>query len=93
MIKYMKYILIHADTFEHLAQKLTKVFRLHGKYCSYATAKKVAEKYTTIAGNGLKAKERGYARAMKFILHTSLDNLIADLRYEIAQQKVVKFDA
>lgn len=93
MIKYMKYILIHADTFEHLAQKLTKVFRQHGKYCSYATAKKVAEKYTTIAGNGLAARERGYARAMKFILHTSLDNLIADLRYEIAQQKVVKFDA
>lgn len=93
MIKYMKYILIHADTFEHMAQKLTKVFRKHGKYCSYATAKKVAEKYTTIAGNGLKAKERGYARAMKFILHTSLDNLIADLRYEIAQQKVVRFDA
>nr|DAX45711.1 MAG TPA: hypothetical protein [Caudoviricetes sp.] len=28
MIKYMKYILIHADTFEHLAQKLTKVFAL-----------------------------------------------------------------
>ena len=93
MIKTMKYILIHADTFEHLAQKLTKVFRQHGKYCSYATAKKVAEKYTSIAGNGLKAKERGYARAMKFILHTSIDNLIADLRYEIAQQKVVKFDA
>lgn len=93
MIKTMKYIIIHADAFEHLAQKLTKVFRQHGKYCSYATAKKVAEKYTTIAGNGLKAKERGYARAMKFILHTSLDNLIADLRYEIAQQKAVRFDA
>lgn len=89
----MKYILIHADTFERLAQKLTKVFRQHGKYCSYATAKKVAGKYTTIAGNGLHAKRRGYARAMKFILHTSFDNLIADLRYEIAQQKVVKFDA
>lgn len=93
MIKYMKYIIIHADTFEHLAQKLTKVFRQHGKYCSYAMAKKVAEKYTTIAGNGLKAKERGYARAMKFILHTSIDNLVADLRYEIAQQKVIRFDA
>lgn len=93
MIKTMKYIIIHADTFEHLAQKLTKTFRQHGKYCSYATAKKVAEKYTALAGNGLKAKERGYARAMKFILHTSIENLIADLRYEIAQQKVVKFDA
>lgn len=93
MIKYMKYILIHADTFEHLAQKLTKVFRQHGKYCSYATAKKVAEKYTTIAGNGLRTKERGYARAMKFVLHTSIENLIADLRYEIAQQKAVRFDA
>lgn len=93
MIKYMKYIIIHADTFEHLAQRLIKVFRQHGKYCSYATAKKVAEKYTTIAGNCLKTKERGYARAMKFILHTSLDNLIADLRYEITQQKVVRFDA
>lgn len=93
MIKTMKYIIIHADTFEHLAQKLTKVFRQHGKYCSYATAKKVAEKYTTLAGNGIKIQERGYARAMKFILHTSLDNLIADLRYEIAQQKVVRFDA
>ncbi len=93
MIKYMKYILIHADTSEHLAQKLTKLFRQHGKYCSYAVAKKVAEKYTTIAGNGIKIQERGYARAMKFILHTSLDNLVADLRYEITQQKVVKFDA
>lgn len=93
MIKYMKYILIHADTFEHLAQKLTKVFRQHGKYCSYATAKKVAEKYTTIAGNGLKTKDQGYARAMKFVLHTSIENLIADLRWEIAQQKVVRFDA
>ena len=89
----MKYIIIHADTFEHLAQKLTKVFRQHGKYCSYATAKKVAEKYTTLAGNGIKIQERGYARAMKFILHTSIENLIADLRYEIAQQKVVRFDA
>lgn len=89
----MKYIIIHADTFEHLAQKLTKIFRQHGKYLSYATAKKVAEKYTTLAGNGIKIQERGYARTMKFILHTSLDNLIADLRYEITQQKVVRFDA
>lgn len=93
MIKYMKYILIHAYTFEHLAQKLTKVFQQHGKYCTYATAKKVAEKYTTIAGNGIHAKQRGYMREMKFILHTSLDNLVADLRYEIAQQQVVRFDA
>lgn len=89
----MKCILIHADTFEHLAQKLTKVFRQHGKYCTYATAKKVAEKYTTITGNGSKVKERGYARAMKFVLHTSIDNLVADLQNEIAQQKVVRFDA
>nr|DAR31131.1 MAG TPA: hypothetical protein [Caudoviricetes sp.] len=93
MIKYMKYILIHADTFEHLAQKLTKVFRQHGKYCSYATAKKVAEKYTTITGNGIRAKQRGYTREMKFILHTSIDTLIADLRHEIAQQKVVLLNA
>nr|DAR85149.1 MAG TPA: hypothetical protein [Caudoviricetes sp.] len=28
MIKYMKYILIHADTFEHLTQKLTNQLAL-----------------------------------------------------------------
>lgn len=89
----MRYILIHADTFEHLAKKLTRVFRQHGKYCTYATAKKIAEKYTTLAGNGVHAKQRGYARAMKFILHTSLENLVADLRWQIEQQQVVRFDA
>lgn len=89
----MKYIIIHADTFEHLAQKLTRVFRQHGKYCTYAMAKKIAEKYTTLAGNGVHTKQRGYSRAMKFILHTSLENLVADLRWQIEQQQVVRFDA